>query len=140
MVVNQNDCLPSHLLTIRQKLASCVHCPRAMRAYAVANCQAGTLMQFVHAFDAIFELATVLRELLGYFVDAAWYVATERSRQKIKLRRYCAAGSVSVVPPKIRSSRIRAVRENQTIIQFDVCDHLPFWNIYRRPAQVAPPA
>jgi hypothetical protein len=29
-------------------------------------------MQFVHAFDAIFELATVLRELLGYFVDAAW--------------------------------------------------------------------
>jgi hypothetical protein len=35
-------------------------------------------MQFIHAFDAIFELATVLRELLGYFVDAAWYVATER--------------------------------------------------------------
>ncbi len=35
-------------------------------------------MQFVHAFDAIFELATVLWELFGYFVDAAWYVATER--------------------------------------------------------------
>jgi hypothetical protein len=26
--------------------------------------------------------------------------------------------------PKIRSGRIRAVRENQTIIQCDVCDHL----------------
>jgi hypothetical protein len=34
--------------------------------------------------------------------------------------------------PKIRSGRIRAVRENQTIIQCDVCDHLPAWNIYRR--------
>jgi hypothetical protein len=33
--------------------------------------------------------------------------------------------------PKIRSGRIRAVRKNQTIIQCDVCDHLPAWNIYR---------
>jgi hypothetical protein len=41
---------------------------------------------------------------------------------------------------KIRSGRIRAVRKNQTIIQFDVCDHLPAWNIYRRSAQVAAPA
>src|SRR5712691_3028241 len=42
--------------------------------------------------------------------------------------------------PKIRSGRIRAVRENQTIIRCDVCDHLPAWNIYRRSAQVATPA
>src|SRR4029453_4259950 len=42
--------------------------------------------------------------------------------------------------PKIRSGRIRAVRENQTIIQCDGCDHLPAWNIYRRSAQVAAPA
>jgi hypothetical protein len=34
--------------------------------------------------------------------------------------------------PKIRSGRIRAVRENQIIIRCDVCDHLPAWNIYRR--------
>jgi hypothetical protein len=33
--------------------------------------------------------------------------------------------------PKIRSGRIRAMRENQTIIQCDVCGHLPAWNIYR---------
>ncbi len=26
------------------------------------------------------------------------------------------------------------MRENQTIIQCDVWDHLPAWNIYRRPA------
>src|SRR5258708_17723806 len=32
----------------------------------------------------------------------------------------------------IRSGRIRAVAENQTIIQCDVCDHLPARNIYRR--------
>jgi hypothetical protein len=31
------------------------------------------------------------------------------------------------------------VRENQTIIQYDVCDHLLAWNIYRRSAQVAAP-
>jgi hypothetical protein len=31
--------------------------------------------------------------------------------------------------PKIRSGEIRTVRENQTIIQCDVCDHLPAWNI-----------
>src|SRR6266536_2789125 len=42
--------------------------------------------------------------------------------------------------PKIRSGRIRAVRENQTIIQCDGCNHLPAWNIYRRSAQVAAPA
>jgi hypothetical protein len=42
--------------------------------------------------------------------------------------------------PKIRSGRIRAVRENQTIIQCDVCDHPSAWNIYRRSAQVAAPA
>ena len=42
--------------------------------------------------------------------------------------------------PKIRSGRIRAVRENQTIIQCHVCNHLPAWNIYRRSAQVAVPA
>src|SRR6266540_6950355 len=41
--------------------------------------------------------------------------------------------------PKIRSGRIRAVRENQTIIQCDGCDHLSARNIYRRSAQVAAP-
>jgi hypothetical protein len=46
-----------------------------LRQFAFAR---DTLVQFVHAFDAIFELATVLWELFGYFVDAAWYVATER--------------------------------------------------------------
>jgi uncharacterized membrane protein len=50
------------------------------------------------------------------------------------------ARSYTLSFPKIRSGRIRAVRENQTIIQCDVCDHLPAWNIYRRSAQVAGPA
>jgi hypothetical protein len=46
-----------------------------LRQFAFAR---DTLVQFVHAFNAIFELATVLWELFGYFVGAAWYVATER--------------------------------------------------------------
>src|SRR2546423_5267945 len=33
--------------------------------------------------------------------------------------------------PKIRSGRIRAVRENQTIIRCDVCDHLPTVDVAR---------
>src|SRR6516165_1866652 len=36
------------------------------------------LVHFIHALDAIFELAAVLRELLGHCVHAARYVATER--------------------------------------------------------------
>src|SRR6516162_4615051 len=36
------------------------------------------LVNFIHALDAIFELAAVLRELLGHCVHAARYVATER--------------------------------------------------------------
>src|SRR5262245_12626154 len=39
--------------------------------------------------------------------------------------------------PKIRSARIRAVRENQSILQPDGCDHLPACDVYRRSAQVA---
>src|SRR5262245_4797045 len=42
--------------------------------------------------------------------------------------------------PKIRSGRIRAVKENQSIIQCDVCGRLPAWNLYRRSVQVAAPA
>ena len=42
--------------------------------------------------------------------------------------------------PKILSGKIRAVRENQSIIRCDVCDHLPAWTIYRRFVQVATPA
>ncbi len=41
---------------------------------------------------------------------------------------------------KFDPARIRAVRENQSIIRCDVCDYLPAWNIYRRSVQVAAPA
>src|SRR5262249_55496706 len=37
-----------------------------------------TLMRFVHALDAIFELTAVVRKLLSHLIDAAWHVATER--------------------------------------------------------------
>jgi hypothetical protein len=37
-----------------------------------------SLMHFLHALDAIFELAAVLGKLLGHNVDAARYVAIER--------------------------------------------------------------
>jgi hypothetical protein len=35
------------------------------------------LMLFVCTFDAIFELAPIVRELFGHFVDAAWHIATD---------------------------------------------------------------
>ena len=37
--------------------------------------------------------------------------------------------------PKIRSGRIRAVRENQIIIPCDVCDHLPACDVHGRCVQ-----
>src|ERR1700720_1253917 len=37
-----------------------------------------TLVWFVHALDAIFELVAVVRKLLSHLIDAAWHVATER--------------------------------------------------------------
>jgi hypothetical protein len=42
--------------------------------------------------------------------------------------------------PKIRSGRIRAVRQNQRIIRCDACDRPPTWNVCRQPVQVAAPA
>ena len=42
--------------------------------------------------------------------------------------------------PKIRSGRIRAVRQNQRIIRCDVCDRPPTWNVCCQPVQVAAPA
>jgi hypothetical protein len=35
-------------------------------------------MLFVCTFDAIFELAPIVRELFGHFVDPAWHIATDR--------------------------------------------------------------
>src|SRR5262249_55145752 len=37
-----------------------------------------TLMWFIHALDAIFELTAVVRKLLSHLIEAAWHVATER--------------------------------------------------------------
>jgi hypothetical protein len=34
-------------------------------------------MRFVCTFDAIFELAPIVRELFGHFVDPAWHIATD---------------------------------------------------------------
>jgi hypothetical protein len=36
------------------------------------------LMVFVRTLDAIFELAAIVRELLGHFVGPARHIATER--------------------------------------------------------------
>src|SRR5260370_41943848 len=35
------------------------------------------LMLFICTFDAIFELAPIVRELFGHFVDPAWHIATD---------------------------------------------------------------
>src|SRR5262245_2447667 len=37
-----------------------------------------TLMWFIHALDAIFELMAVVRKLLSHLIEAAWHVTTER--------------------------------------------------------------
>src|SRR5262245_17828862 len=37
-----------------------------------------TLMWFIHALDAIFELTAVVRKLPSHLIEAAWQVATER--------------------------------------------------------------
>jgi hypothetical protein len=42
--------------------------------------------------------------------------------------------------PKIPSERIRAMRENQSIIRRDACHPPSPWDICRRPVQVAAPA
>src|SRR5262245_27777787 len=36
-----------------------------------------SLMWFIHALDAIFELTAVVRKLLSHLIEAAWHVATE---------------------------------------------------------------
>jgi uncharacterized protein len=45
-----------------------------------------------------------------------------------------------VIPEKTDPAWIRVANESQSMIQCDVCDHLPAWNIYRRSVQVAAPA
>ena len=42
--------------------------------------------------------------------------------------------------PKIQSSGIRVVRQNQRIVLCDACDHPPACDVYRRSVQVAAPA
>jgi hypothetical protein len=42
--------------------------------------------------------------------------------------------------PKIQSGGIRAVRQNQRIIQCDVCDRPPACNLHSRSVQVTTPA
>jgi hypothetical protein len=38
-------------------------------------------MLFTRTFDAIFELAPIMRELFGHFVDPAWHIATDYRRE-----------------------------------------------------------
>src|SRR5215471_4922461 len=45
-----------------------------LRQFAFSH---NTLMLFVCTFDAIFELAPIVRELFGHFVDPAWHIATD---------------------------------------------------------------
>jgi hypothetical protein len=42
--------------------------------------------------------------------------------------------------PKIPSERIRAMRENQSIIRRDACHPLSAWDVCRQPVHVAAPA
>jgi hypothetical protein len=35
------------------------------------------LMLFIRTFDAVFILATIVRELFNHFIDAAWHIATD---------------------------------------------------------------
>jgi hypothetical protein len=39
------------------------------------------VMLFTRTFDAIFELAPIMRELFGHFVDPAWHIATDYRRE-----------------------------------------------------------
>jgi hypothetical protein len=38
-------------------------------------------MLFTRTFDAILELARIMRELFGHFVDPAWHIATNHRRE-----------------------------------------------------------
>jgi len=49
----------------------------------------------------------------------------------------CEVANVALSFPKIQSGRIRAVRQNQRIIQCDVCDHPPTCNVHSRSVQAA---
>ena len=51
-----------------------------------------TLMQFVHALDAIFEFTAVVRKLLSHLIDAARHVATERGPDGDNLADFALVG------------------------------------------------
>src|SRR6516164_3857851 len=51
-----------------------------------------TLMQFVHALDAIFEFTAVVRKLLSHLIDAARHVATERGPDGDNLANFALVG------------------------------------------------
>jgi hypothetical protein len=63
---------------------------------------------------------------------AAWCMRDHCAvTSKAVRRRNTSLAWLMVSFPKIRSGRIRAVRENQTIIRCDVCDHLPTVDVAR---------
>src|SRR6516164_11117757 len=51
-----------------------------------------TLMQFVHALDAIFEFTAVVRKLLSHLIDATRHVATERGPDGDNLADFALVG------------------------------------------------
>jgi ATP diphosphatase len=69
-------------------------------------------------------------------VEGLWH----RIKQEEKAERAAARGGAPVWFPKIRSGRIRTVRQNQRIIAFDACDPPLACRIYRQSVQVAAPA
>jgi hypothetical protein len=60
----------SNLRRLMQVACSCY----AFRQFAFPR---NAFMRFVCTFDAIFELAPIVRELFGHFVDPAWHIATD---------------------------------------------------------------
>jgi hypothetical protein len=69
-------------------------------------------MRFVCTFDAIFELAPIVRELFGHFVDPAWHIATDCGQDghaltDVEFMRGHRAPHACVRPSALALTRIR---------------------------------
>jgi ubiquinone/menaquinone biosynthesis C-methylase UbiE len=120
------------------QVGNALELPYPDQTFDVVWCQNVTM----NIADKVGLLASVYRVLKrgGLYTATEYSVGPGGEVALLLISLACLSSTNGVSFPKIRSGRIRAVRENQTIIQCDVCDHLPAWNIYRRSVQVAAPA
>jgi hypothetical protein len=106
-------------------------CPgRASAAGASANDAAA---EVTAANSFLFELVTAA---LYHRSRVTWFAALHRVGMFLNI----LAGTAALSLPKILSARIRAMRENQSIIRRDACHPPSARNVRRQPFQVAAPA